>query len=143
MVVRHQHAQWIPPAPGVWKINVDGAHNPSDGSVSCGGVICNSTGLWISGFSKFNGNCTTLDTEFWAIYESLECALNLNAENIVVESDNLEVVRSLLNNGARGPYSSLFTSIMNLLRYQWHVEFRHVFREGNRVSDALAKLDSH
>ncbi|KAK8475362.1 hypothetical protein V6N11_069276 [Hibiscus sabdariffa] len=64
MVVRQQHAQWIPPTPGAWKINVDGAHNQLDGSAWCGGIIRDSTGLWISGFSKFIGKCNALDAEF-------------------------------------------------------------------------------
>ncbi|KAL4309141.1 hypothetical protein GQ457_01G021100 [Hibiscus cannabinus] len=87
--------------------------------------------------------CSALDAEFWTIHEGLECALSLNAENIVAESDNLEVVRSLHNSGARGSYSSLFASIINLLRHQRNVEFRYVFRKGNQVADALAKIGSH
>ncbi|KAK8478332.1 hypothetical protein V6N11_061713 [Hibiscus sabdariffa] len=59
--VRQPSVRWNPPRSGVWKLNVDGARNLADGSASCGGVIRDSHGTWIVGFSKYIGKCSALE----------------------------------------------------------------------------------
>ncbi|KAK8999540.1 hypothetical protein V6N11_070701 [Hibiscus sabdariffa] len=63
---RSRSVVWIPPVPSTIKLNIDGACRASDGVVSCEGVLRDSDGTWIAGFSKY-----------------------------VVDSDNIDVVRAL------------------------------------------------
>ncbi|KAL4385034.1 hypothetical protein GQ457_15G026610 [Hibiscus cannabinus] len=141
--VRQSSVRRNPPRNGVWKLNVDGARNLPDGSASCGGVIRDSHGTWIAGFSKYIGKCSALEAEFWAVYKGLVCAQRLNAESIVVESDNLNVVHALQNSGGKRPHSSLFDSICGLLWHKLNVAFCHIVREGNSVADAMTRLSHH
>ncbi|KAK8984636.1 hypothetical protein V6N11_008400 [Hibiscus sabdariffa] len=141
--VRQPSVPWNLLRSGVRKLNFDGARNLADGSASYGGVSRDSHGMWIAGFSKYISKCSTLEAEFWAVYEGLTCAQRLNVESIVVESDNLIVVHALQNSGGRRPHSSLFDSICGLLRCWWNVEFCHVFREGNRIANAMTSLSHH
>ncbi|KAK9020253.1 hypothetical protein V6N11_054743 [Hibiscus sabdariffa] len=94
--------QWTKPDPGVWKINVDGARDLANGRASCGGVIRDSNGLWVVGFSKYIGRCFVIEAEFWVVLEGLPCALRIRAMGIVLESDNSNVVRILRDNSDHG-----------------------------------------
>ncbi|KAK8484635.1 hypothetical protein V6N12_055327 [Hibiscus sabdariffa] len=87
----------------VWKINVDGVRDPSNGRASCRGVI-----------RKLNG---------------VQCGMRMNARRIVVESDNSDVVRILQNNSGHGLYSSLIFSIRNIVQEHGQIVIEHVFRE--------------
>ncbi|KAK9002328.1 hypothetical protein V6N11_025012 [Hibiscus sabdariffa] len=62
--VRQSSVRRNPPRSGVWKLNVDGARNLAYGSASCDGVIRDSHGTWIVGFSKYIDKCSTLEAEF-------------------------------------------------------------------------------
>lgn len=41
---------WSKPMQGVYKLNVDGSHCVTRGESACGGLIRNSSGLFIKGF---------------------------------------------------------------------------------------------
>ncbi|KAE8681746.1 hypothetical protein F3Y22_tig00111309pilonHSYRG00080 [Hibiscus syriacus] len=61
---------WSPP-PQEWMcLNMDGVVT-LDGRGSIGGVLCNSTGDWIKGFTKNIGTTSVLHAELWSIYEGL------------------------------------------------------------------------
>ncbi|KAK8538214.1 hypothetical protein V6N12_044349 [Hibiscus sabdariffa] len=63
--------------------------------LSVGGVIRDSNGLWVVGFSKYFGRCSVIEAEFWAVLEVLQNALRMRAMRIVLESDNSDVVNIL------------------------------------------------
>ncbi|KAK8481823.1 hypothetical protein V6N11_032989 [Hibiscus sabdariffa] len=67
-----------------------------DGVASCGGVIRDSNGIWVAGFSKFIGRCSMLEAEFWAVFEGLCYAKSFNVSKVVVEFDNQDVIDVLL-----------------------------------------------
>ncbi|KAK8481820.1 hypothetical protein V6N11_032986 [Hibiscus sabdariffa] len=90
--VRPRRNDWSPPPVGCLKINVDGTRRVVDGVASCGGVIRDSNGIWVDGFSKFIGRCSVLEAEFWAVFEGLCCAKSFNVSKVVVESDNRDVI---------------------------------------------------
>ncbi|KAL4311415.1 hypothetical protein GQ457_01G023100 [Hibiscus cannabinus] len=78
--------------------------------------------------------------EFWAVYEGLRCAKRLNVSEVFVESDNLDVVQVLSSTMRRSIYPSLLGPIQGLVEGNWSVVLRHVFRENNRVADAMTML---
>ncbi|KAK8479556.1 hypothetical protein V6N12_064054 [Hibiscus sabdariffa] len=59
---------------GWCKLNVDGSRDRLTRVSSCGGVIRDSHGYWMMGFTKNLGMCSVLDAELWGIYEGLLCA---------------------------------------------------------------------
>ncbi|KAK8521986.1 hypothetical protein V6N12_066556 [Hibiscus sabdariffa] len=68
---------WKPPASNRVKLNIDGARRTSDDTASCEGVFLDSSGTWVTGFSKYVGKCSALEVEFWAIFESILHFLNI------------------------------------------------------------------
>ncbi|KAE8700836.1 60S ribosomal protein L12 [Hibiscus syriacus] len=59
----------------VWwfKLNTDGSKRLDPSLATCGGGIRDHRGVWVSGFAKPIGCCTTLDAEVWGILESVCC----------------------------------------------------------------------
>ncbi|KAK8568760.1 hypothetical protein V6N12_007302 [Hibiscus sabdariffa] len=138
--VRPYVTAWSTPSVGCLKIDVDGARRVVDGVASCGGVIRDSNGTWIAGFSKFIGRCSILEAEFWAIFEGLRCAKRFNVSEVVVESDNRDVIDVLFDIRQRSLYSSLLGTIKAIADDNWCVVYRHACRESNRVADVITRL---
>ncbi|KAF7815210.1 putative ribonuclease H-like domain-containing protein [Senna tora] len=115
-----------PPPPGWWKLNVDGTCQGSPKLIAGGGLIRDSHGNWIHGFTKFFGQGSSLLAELWAIYEGLTLAKSLHYEKLIVESDSLTAI-------------NLLSKLEVTLSAFSEVEFRHIFREGNVYADLLAK----
>ncbi|KAK9004210.1 hypothetical protein V6N11_002017 [Hibiscus sabdariffa] len=66
------------------------------GVTSCGSFVRSSNGIWLDGFIKFIGRCSILEAEFWTVYEGLKCAMDLNVQKVIVESNSREVIGILL-----------------------------------------------
>ncbi|KAE8678678.1 hypothetical protein F3Y22_tig00111402pilonHSYRG00081 [Hibiscus syriacus] len=60
-----------------------------------GGVIRDSSGDWIAGYTRNIGRCTACHAELWAVLDSLEFAWKYGIRQLVVELVNLEAVRQL------------------------------------------------
>ncbi|KAK8572704.1 hypothetical protein V6N12_028751 [Hibiscus sabdariffa] len=110
---------WCPPSADSIKVNVDYGRRLAGGVTPCGGVA-----------------------ELWAVYEGLKCAMSLNVQKLIVKSDSREVIGILSSQGRRATPSSLLESIRALAAQNCEVVFQHVFREGNRVADAMTHLFS-
>ncbi|KAL4278446.1 hypothetical protein GQ457_03G003940 [Hibiscus cannabinus] len=59
---------------------------------------------------------------------------------IIIEVDNLDVVRALKEDRRLGHICTLILHIQMLLRRSWEVRVLHVLRRDNSVADRLAKL---
>ncbi|KAE8701048.1 hypothetical protein F3Y22_tig00110548pilonHSYRG00055 [Hibiscus syriacus] len=68
---------WSPPPRGWMCLNTDGAVATLDGRGSIGGVLCNSTSDWITGFTKNIGTTSVLHAELWSIYEGMGSGLQI------------------------------------------------------------------
>lgn len=44
--------KWVPPSNGIVKVNTDGASKGNGGAAGCGGLIRDSFGCWIAGFTR-------------------------------------------------------------------------------------------
>ncbi|XP_028754982.1 uncharacterized protein LOC114714409 [Neltuma alba] len=71
--------KWRRPGEDWIKCNVDGAVNTISGQAACGGVLRNSQGEWIAGFSKYLGKCSAIEAEEWAILSGMNIAWDLGA----------------------------------------------------------------
>lgn len=97
-------------------------------------------GQWILGFSGSCGFTTNINDELLAIHKGLNLAWNKGYNQVVCESDSQPAL-DLIAQGTHHlhPHAPLVTSIRAFWLYPWEVSFQHSFREGNAVTDWLAK----
>ncbi|KAE8697766.1 hypothetical protein F3Y22_tig00110610pilonHSYRG00301 [Hibiscus syriacus] len=85
----------------------------SDGRDSIGGVIRNSNGDWITGFSKNIGTISAF-----------------------------QAVKLLSNDGVSVSHIPLVRAIMHLCSRDWITKFQWILRKANMIADKMAKLTS-
>jgi ribonuclease HI len=133
------NVKWEAPRSDWISLNTDGA--VKNGIAGCGGVLRDHRGNWITGFSKYIGITSAFNAELWGVYNGLCLAKRNGLQNIELQIDSMIVVRTLSgdrlgDNGGR----SLVRRIRSLFQDGWNIKIRHVYREANRVADALATL---
>lgn len=69
--------RWSKPLPGWFKLNTDGASLGNPGKAGGGGLIRDSEGRWIRGFSRSIGHATSVMAELWALRDGLKLAVQL------------------------------------------------------------------
>ncbi|KAJ8749887.1 hypothetical protein K2173_013802 [Erythroxylum novogranatense] len=131
---------WQPPAPGWTKMNVDGAVDPLVGAAAAGGVLRSTNGSWLAGFAHNLGICSVTNAELWGLLDGLQIAWSLGTNKVEVESDNMSVIQWLNNHNQESMDNALICSIRELMSRSWHVKLHHVFREGNAIADAMARI---
>ena len=136
--------KWFKPPAGWFKLNSDGASYGNPGKAGGGGIIRDCNGLWIKGFARSIGYATSITAEFWALRDGLKLALNEGIQRLIVELDAKVVVDLINSNVATNkPYAPLLYDCRYLLTRFIQVQVVHVYREGNRCADALAKWGSN
>ncbi|KAE8680042.1 hypothetical protein F3Y22_tig00111392pilonHSYRG00178 [Hibiscus syriacus] len=131
---------WTPPPTNWCKVNTDGSRKLGNVFATCGGVIRSSNGGWILGFSKVLGICSIVEAELWGIHEGLSHAWNLGERQIMVEADNLEVIRMLKGKTNKGSIFTLLDRVNELLKQEWTVTLRHINRDVNKVADKTSQF---
>ncbi|EEF38773.1 conserved hypothetical protein [Ricinus communis] len=66
--------QGLPPSLGRVKVNIDGSVKLINGLASAGGLIRNTEGSWLFGFTHKLGSCSPLGAEFWGVLDGLRLA---------------------------------------------------------------------
>lgn len=66
--------KWMLPPSGTLKMNIDGCYRIAKPG-GFGGLIRDEKGAWICGFYGRLENCTSLETELWAMYKGLTIIL--------------------------------------------------------------------
>ncbi|RDY05708.1 putative ribonuclease H protein, partial [Mucuna pruriens] len=129
----------IPPMEFV-KINCDGAFSHHGNKAAAGGVVRNWAGRFVFGFSSGLPNCSTVESELWAIKIGMEAAISRGFNNLIIESDSYTAIQ-LINDGVQKNHlhHTLVSSIIKLRSKVHHVGWNHIFREINSVADGLAK----
>ncbi|KAL5736493.1 hypothetical protein ACOSQ2_031281 [Xanthoceras sorbifolium] len=118
---------WNPPPFGLVKLNVDGS------------IDCNNS--WLGGFTINKGSGSILEAELWGLLEGLKFAWKSGFRAVLVESDSKDVI-DLISADANSshPNFSIIQAYRDMLFANWVCSISHVFREGNRVTDGMAKL---
>ena len=83
---------WKPPSSGFLKLNTDGSALGNPGLTSAGGLIRDSNGNWVRGFSRFIGTTNSFAAELWGLRDGLELAQKLDMAKLIVEVDAKAVV---------------------------------------------------
>ena len=92
----NRYQKWMTPPFGWLKINVDGSLFQQTEEAMCAGVFHDENGMWILGFGRKLGTCTSLQVELWGINITLELAWDRNLQQIIVECNNMEAM-NLIN----------------------------------------------
>jgi ribonuclease HI len=106
-----------------------------------GGIIRNTFGHYLAGFSDFiQGSSDILLAELYAIYKGLFLAKDMNIDELICYSDSLHCVNLI-----KGPqiryhiHAVLIQNIKKLLSHT-NISLYHTLREGNQCADFFAKL---
>ncbi|BFG20702.1 hypothetical protein CerSpe_069760 [Prunus speciosa] len=140
LVVKHLvHLHWTAPKCGICKINTDGSRKTETGCIGAGGILRDSTGKWLNGFSVNLGIGTILEAELWGVFWGLKLAWDMGYRIVEVECDASYVV-ALLQNAPMSDHRlfSLLNCCHLKLHDDWICSLTHVYREQNRAADLLA-----
>lgn len=133
-------AVWLPPEPGLIKVNVDGAAKGCPRICGVGGIFRNYRNE-ILGFSSKNiGMGFAFEAEVRAIHEAIQFCLSRMICNITIESDSSLAV-GWVNNHSNRPWKLI--TVLNQID-QWILETNclkvsQIYREANFNADKLAK----
>uniref|UniRef100_A0A2N9FM91 RNase H type-1 domain-containing protein n=1 Tax=Fagus sylvatica TaxID=28930 RepID=A0A2N9FM91_FAGSY len=84
--------KWHAPPLGWAKLNTDGSSLGNPGLAGGGGVIRDSSGSWLGGFSRYLGHTTSVQAELRALKDGLILAIDLVIPYLIVEMDSLVAV---------------------------------------------------
>lgn len=126
------------------KLNVDGSSIGNLGHSGFGGLIRNSLGEWIVGFSGACGVTCNMNAELHATAYGLKLAWDKGFRAVVCESDSQTALQMVSERVTFShPYAPLVEYICAFVNYNWDLSFLHSLREGNMCADWLAKYGSN
>ncbi|KAK8983129.1 hypothetical protein V6N11_057883 [Hibiscus sabdariffa] len=129
---------WRPPNLGWVKANCDAAVDPRNNSAAIGGVIRDSTGSWIFGFTRKLGQCSVITAKLWAMHDLLLHAWRIGLRQVELETDNIEAYRIVSGCTSVFVTTLLIEDLLELVNRRWRVQLRHISRAQNVVADKLA-----
>lgn len=129
------------PRPPIWiKVNVDDAVTSTSSLAGCGGVIRDSCGTWIVGFSQNLGICSVHEAEEWAVLKGLQFVWDMGFKNVILESDSKLIIDRLHEDETSFQQGSMVLQhIKSMLTFQWNLHCHWIAREKNKVADKLVK----
>jgi len=130
--------RWHLPSGGAVKLNCDGTKSSS--GAAAGFVLRDWKGSFILAGTRFLEQAPIIVAEATAIRDGLKAALEVGFRHIEVEGDNQVVVSAILGRiTAPWRIAPLIDDIRNLAAGSAHISFQHIYREGNRAADWIAK----
>ena len=134
---------WKPPPPGFLKLNTDGSTLGNPGPANAGGLIRDTNGMWIRGFSRYIGTTNSFAVELWGLRDGLDLARKLDISKLIVEVDVKAVVDIILTDNTlildSHPYSALIQDCKYMIQSFEEASLHHIHREGNFCADILSK----
>jgi ribonuclease HI len=132
---------WSFPPHYYFCLNTDGAARIENLQSGCGGVIRDGRGKWVCGFAKALGPSNAFVAELWGVLEGLSIAKAHNINKLEVQIDSTVVLQCLTSSKeCRIRGRRLVQRIRGLIGEDMEVQFKHVYREANKVADYLANL---
>jgi len=122
-------------------LQIDGSSRGNPGPSASAAVLRDEEGTVLAEVAQELGSTTNNVAEYFALIMALEEALKLRAEEVVVESDSLLLVRQ-----RQGAYKVRDVRLQRLEQWVRRLEagfrsvtYRHIPREANERADALAR----
>ncbi|KAJ1424457.1 Ribonuclease H-like superfamily [Sesbania bispinosa] len=112
-----QQPWWTIPTGDFVKLNVDGSFLIESRSMATRGVVRDSNGTWLSGFSIKDGQGTVLQAELNVILKGLSLAWEKGWTKVICESDSVEAIHliQLISPPTSTLYRAVIQDIHNLL----------------------------
>lgn len=108
---------------------------------SYGAIICNSENIFIQVFSRRLDHCSILEAKLWAIFYGLTMATNLDVQNLIVESDCLEVIQLLDEDDvSSSQFKYLLIEILKVKGQFQQCYYKHIIREANMLVDSFSMV---
>ena len=131
--------RWEKPEKGWWKLNTDGSWNATLGSAAGGGLIRDSWGKWVAGFTRKLGSANSFTAEVWALRDGLMLCDQRKLPAVIVEIDAKALVDAFNNPSYRNSMiSPIFDDCKHLILQIPQVCINHVYREANKCANWLA-----
>lgn len=131
--------RWIAPRTLWVRLNTDGS--VKEGRATTAGILKDCDGKWLKGYVRFIGVCSVPMAELWGIVSGLQIAWESGYKRVCLDTDlQLEVLLLCKPVDSCHPLASLLSLARSFLCRDCDVQFRHTFREANRVADALASI---
>uniref|UniRef100_A0A2N9FPJ3 CCHC-type domain-containing protein n=1 Tax=Fagus sylvatica TaxID=28930 RepID=A0A2N9FPJ3_FAGSY len=132
--------KWNPPPVNWAKLNTDGLVLGDPGLAGGGGVIRDSLGNWLVGFSRSIGITSCVQAELRALKDGLLLALDLEISKLEIEMDSSVAVESLKTTSMPNVFLRSIVDDCRLLLERFEATtIKHIYREANGCADALAK----
>nr|XP_027101811.1 uncharacterized protein LOC113722787 [Coffea arabica] len=127
------------PETGRFTLNTDGCSKGNPGLGGGGGVLRDSHGIPLIGFSAYLGETTCLSAEARALLIGIQTCIHWGFENLYIQSDSLVLI-GILQKRIHCPWK-----IRREIRHIWQFvedpdRFSHCYREANTVADALSNV---
>nr|CAD1823260.1 unnamed protein product [Ananas comosus var. bracteatus] len=133
---------WRKPEIGYIKLNFDGASKYGTNNASIGGVFRNHEGIFLLGYAERIGKATSSVAELVAAKRGIELALMNSWLDLQIEGDAKAVVDLITNEMKLRSKEDLrhVRDISAMISQLNDFNASHIYREGNKVADKLAKL---
>ncbi|XP_057418916.1 uncharacterized protein LOC130713137 [Lotus japonicus] len=132
------NAPWKPPPANHLKLNVDAAWSKENPINTIAGLLRDRGGVVVSGFAKSVHAPSLLTAEALAVREALLLASNLELKHIIIESDNLQLIKACRESGSIGQIWNILRDIHSLRRGFEECTFSWRPRDGNQAAHELA-----
>ncbi|MBA0874317.1 hypothetical protein Goshw_015169 [Gossypium schwendimanii] len=96
-------------------LNTKGSVIHDDGFAIVGVFVRDHDGKWLFKFNRYLGSCTVFDAELWGILDGLTCLVDRGYDNIIIQSNNLDVVKNIQEGLVEGTNSALVRIIHQML----------------------------
>ncbi|KAL4319435.1 hypothetical protein GQ457_18G004670 [Hibiscus cannabinus] len=131
---------WRNPEPGCLCLNVDGAVSLNSAKATIGGLLRDTAGNFIFGFSKYIGSTNSLHAELWALYVGIQLAWDHGVNFLQFQTDCKRVLELLHDPNVESCPISLVRSIHQFWRRAWYVDLIWIPRSSNKAADSLARF---
>ncbi|XP_059076787.1 uncharacterized protein LOC131876037 [Cryptomeria japonica] len=133
--------RWAPPQ-GDWvKLNFDGAYRGNPGPAGIGTVIINSSRILLGGLYGSLGLATNNEAEIRALAAGLDLCVQRGLDKICFEGDSQIIINGVSkSNFPNWKLGKWVPHINKALESINSFEFKHTYREGNKVADLLANM---
>lgn len=131
---------WIPPAPNLFRLDVDAGFDILRNKFSVGAIIRDSEGLTRGAHAICIRNPgSVLAAELLAIRYGLDLCLQVGLSQVCIYSDSKEAVRAVLNPSSEtGPPGVLAIEINSIFRDNHFISIMHMSRVVNVIAHFLA-----
>lgn len=133
--------KWEKPKNSWVKLNTDVSVFRDKNQAAIGGMVKDSSGKWVWGFSGSIGSANSDTTEMKVLVQGMKVAWERRTPKIIVETDSKNVFNWVQKKtSANHHLASLIKDAKWLLRRPWDFKINLIRREDNMCADKLVKL---